>query len=457
MFEYMFAAGYTAIKGQLLPLAVVALLIDAGIVSIWYIIGTLLNNSGVKASAKSEGSQLLGTAVMIAIILYALATFSMVFYSSLGGTALMSQTELSNMCTSLTSNSPLSILGSGKGSLLTSQSSNTPGICDYINAGSGGTIDSRINYPLAASAVINANLTNQLAMQLNNIFIFGAFVGFYSSFGQTMGFGAIKPGGPGVDISIYPYKGFEMVTSSLQALYSLLSLAIEIMIAKMLWFAVSLFVWPYLLFSGIILRSTLFTRKIGGLLIAIAVGMVFFYPAILSVEYLVLANPASYSSLNPYLPSSSTQNPLSSLLYTEPANVIQSNTISQNYKLNLFILPQVDKIAKAEGCWPVGGSLIAGESEQIGLSLVPTSAIINPIMSLAGGAMPRAISDFGIAACSANGAENTMFDLFEFYGITGITIYWLPLINILITLSGILGLSGLFGGDTSMMGLSKLI
>ncbi len=455
MLDYMFALGYTAISGQLLPMAIAALLIDAGIISVWYIIGTLLNNSRVKASAKSEIAQLVGTVVIISILIYSLAIFSMLFYTSLNKTSLMSQSELSSTCTNLESNSPLTILQGGKGSLLVSQSSDNLGICDYINAGGIGTVDTRINYPLAASAIINANLTNQLVVQLNNLFIFGAYVGFYSSFGQVIGFGAVSTQ-PALEISVFPYSGFNMLTKSLQALYSLMSIALGIMITKMLWLAVSLYVWPYLLFGGIVLRSTLFTRKIGGLLIAIAIGMVFFYPAILSAEYLVLGNPNSYASLSPYLPPSSVQGAIPGIT-AGTSNVILSNTISQNYKLNLFILPQVDKIAKAEGCWPADGSLLLGESEQIGVALIPGVSLVNTILSLAGGSIPRVISDFGIASCTANGAENTMFDLFEFYGISGITIYWLPLLNILITLSGILGLSGLLGGDTALMGLSRLI
>ena len=50
-----------------------------------------------------------------------------------------------------------------------------------------------------------------------------------------------------------------------------------------------------------------------------------------------------------------------------------------------------------------------------------------------------------------------LFMIMNAYGIIGIPAYWLPIMNLVITLSGIIGLSGLLGGDTSMAGLGNLV
>ena len=475
MFEYILSGGYQGIQSQLLPLAIIAILIDAAIISAWYIMGVLLNNRGVKVSALNEFYQIIGTVIMVSIIIYSLTIFSMIFYSSLNNTKLMDQTTLSNMCTSLTTNSPLTILGKSKGSLLVSQSKSYNGICDYVNklsgsspgTPSGSSVTAKIDYPLAASALINANLTNQVAVQLNNLFEVDAFIGFLLKFSPSIGIGGsvfsvLKSG---IQFSYTPYSGYNMLYNSLTPIGTLMSSALEIMTAKLLFFTFALYAWPYLLFGGIILRVTIFTRKIGGLLIAIAIGIVFLYPVIFSLEYITLGNSNSYNVLNPYFTPTKQSQQLSSIQPSQSqttslneANVLLSNTIAATgYKLNFFILPKINKIAQKDGCWPPGGSLIAGESEQVLTSLIPLVSQINTILTLVGGSIPSVIKDTGFGTCTATGAKNLVFDLFDVYGIAGITIFWLPLLNIIIVLNGILGLSGLLGGDTALAGISKLI
>jgi hypothetical protein len=59
--------------------------------------------------------------------------------------------------------------------------------------------------------------------------------------------------------------------------------------------------------------------------------------------------------------------------------------------------------------------------------------------------------------CTLQSGQQTLFDLTQAYGTIGVTAYFLPILNILLTVSFVIGLSGLLGGDTSLAGLSRLV
>ncbi len=463
MLDILLTSGYSAIKSSLLPLAIIALLLDSGMIAIWYIIGILINNNGVKASARGEFNQLIGTAVIIAIVIYSVSIFSMVFYTSLNGTKLMSQSALTTMCSNLESSSQLSIISSSYGSFLESKSSGYPGICNFITSASSSSLTDRIDYPLAAAGVIGANVTNQIGNELQNLFVVDGFIGFLSKFSNVAGIGL---GPVSSSVSITPDAGFSMLYDAISPVNTLTSLALEVNTASLLLLLTSIFAWPYFLFGGIILRATPFTRSAGGLFIAIAIGMIFFYPTVFAVEYLTLANPSNYAQLGSYSPTFSQTNQALPISITgtqsvDEANVLMSNSIaSTGYTLNFFVLPPLNKVAQADGCWPNFGSLLGGETDLILVSITPVVSQVNLILSLTSGSLTD-INNFGIgigfSQCPTSSAQQLTFDIFDIYGISGIVMYLLPLMNIIISLAGIIGLSGLLGGDTSLAGLGRLI
>ena len=59
--------------------------------------------------------------------------------------------------------------------------------------------------------------------------------------------------------------------------------------------------------------------------------------------------------------------------------------------------------------------------------------------------------------CPPAAAVDTLYTLMDEYGVISVSAYFLPIINILIVLTGIIGLSGLLGGDTQLAGLSRLV
>ncbi len=479
-------------QGSLLPLVLIALLLDSGIVSLWYIFGVLLNNSGVKESAKGEFYQLAGTAILIGIIIFLIGSFSTLFESTLNSTALLNSGAISNTCNSISSTSHLSLLQSGGISSI---------LCGVAsgNTKAAGPTTLKMDYPLAAAGVVLENLTNQTVTNLNSLFVVDSFIGFESrlspSWGVCLGFEDEAPGvclipQPVAEdvaepllqfmLSAAPYAGLTMIYKGFSILIILTESAFYSFTIQLIFVLLFLYAWPILIFAGLILRATMFTRKIGGLLIAVAIGAVFFYPVVFSLQYLVLGNgltnvqgfgnvlstnPSSLSSIygyNTLTTSALTKLPAypctGSASYNLATGAITGYPSCSTYTPNFYVLPNVTAIANYYGCWPPSGNsqgAIAAETTDIQQSMV-TSPLSLILSLLAGPASSYPIL-FTSPQCTPPEAEAMLFSLVNSYGMYGINAYFLPILDLLITISAIIGLSGLLGGDTELAGLSKLI
>lgn len=560
---------YATAKAALVPLVLAALLVDAAIIAIWYILGYVLNNSGVRQSARAELNQLIGTALLIVIITGVLVIFGGFFQSMLSHSTLLGQPALNKICTNL-DNSPLYILSSGH-----------PGfnsvLCGTISGGAPDAITSQIDYPLAASGVVIANMTNQAVMQVNDFFVVDSYIGFLKSFSPAFGICVAEVPDSGVcvfplpvpppafylGISYTPLAGLSMVYSAMASEGVLIMSAVYSFIMQLSFVSLFLFLWPYLIFVGLVLRATFFTRKIGGLFIAVAIGAIFFFPMVFAIQYLtlgngfgnvsgygnifsgtgsisytygfngILANPqialpapgascsatesAPYAGENvlcqqydystfPPTPGTvffaanvldvypngttvvnldyqgeyvvqndylSATNP--SVMYANPTGfrmeirlatfgypISPSLSLSggQSYVPNFYVFPSVKAIANYYGCWPPnGGSLGAfgGELEDIAFEWIPFLNIAQFFESLGGGLVNGAPDPNLPAECHPSNAVPLLFAYADMYGIYGVSAYLLPILNILITLAAIIGLSSLLGGDTSLGGIGRLI
>lgn len=133
------AATFTTVKNELLPLVLVALLLDGVLLSVWYILGALLNNSGVKESAKGEFYQLAGTAILAVIIVGTVGIFANLFSSSLSGT-IMSSSNINTLCNNIEHKTQLDIINGGTFSFLGGTSGAGglfPGLCSYVSTSGG--------------------------------------------------------------------------------------------------------------------------------------------------------------------------------------------------------------------------------------------------------------------------------------------------------------------------------
>ena len=475
---------------QLMPLVILALLVDVMIVVIWYYIGVALNNSGIKTSAKGEFYQFIGTCIMIAIIIAVLVFASSAFYSVMGASALMKPAAISAMCSNIMGTTSLDIIGKTNSLLSGPQTSsgtgNFPGLCTLVASNTltagNGDITTKLDYPLSATAVVIANLTNQTAANLNYSFTVDAWIGFLSRLSpmlnlcidpQTQGVSCMIPNPVLAPLFILkytntPYSGYYILTSNLATFGSLLNFSVESFIAQLLLVTIFIYIWPYLLFVGLILRSTFLTRRIGGLLIAAALAGLLIFPMVYSFEYLAIGN-----GMQQTVSSSSSPTGYNSIYGFNAVTSLPGNTAvnNGNYVINFFVQPNIKTIANALNCWPGGasGSILTygtpvppglwySEMWDIFALALPGKSTWNAVKNLVSAAPLTSAPALELPVnCVPSAALNTFYALLNAYGLIGLDSYLLPLINLVIFITSVIGLSGLFGGDTELMGLSRLV
>jgi hypothetical protein len=424
-------------------LVIISFLIAATIVAIWYIIGALLNNEKVKSGAKSELYQLIGTAIMIGIIIAILYIFSISYTTAV----LFSNNygDLYSSCSALKNGNLYIIQQTLSAPVITDNN-----ICSLIDSVSSfKTIDltSAVDIPLASTVVLTSSLTEQIANNFNMSFYFDGWLGFLSTLqrsyvvcgnvGQNVGGGCLDNLlSTAFASQSTPYAGFELIYKTFSILSVLLMTELAIFTAQLIFENIFLYIWPYLLFLGIIFRATIFTRKLGGLMIAIAIGAILVYPSLFTLEYFT-----------------------TNYLTNEYPQTISFCNGAYTYNENFSQMPSIAAIATACSCYPTHG-LVGEELLAVGGSLAGIGVIGNgesfinlPSESLSCTGSGGIFSNTGAIGVS----ETTIFNLILAYGFMGVIGYFIPIINILITINAIVGFSGILGGDTQLAGLSRLI
>lgn len=475
---------------DLLPLVFLALLIDAAIVAIWWMAGAVLANNRVKAAAKGEAAQLLGTAIIAAIILGSLVGFGAIYLSSVGiasspgpGYTVLSPAMIWGMCQNDLGSSSYLSFASTAVNLQSDLADNLCSVAHNVQQGYPGPDHVYyIDYPLAASGVVIANLTNQVGLNFNDTFILDEWLGFLSKFNLTVALCVqtiSKPGActaypilaplplgtPPIPFApIYvvyfkwsetPMAGLYMVQKSLDTVSTLLYTTLGVDSIQLIFIDTFIYIWPFLIFVGLVMRGLFFTRKLGGLFIAIGIGAILFYPTVFSIEYLISNNPDIV-----------------------PVTQVQFQC-GGTYNFNFFVYPRIGSIASNCSCWPAFG-VPASESAvwlQWNYGALPwwLGSVFSSAVGYVGGIIssglggsssnplsvtPTRPEQFGGAiypTCQISQSEQMMFDIMQSYGIMGVTSYFLPILNILITIAAIVGLSGVLGGETSIPGISRLV
>lgn len=489
-------ATYTSVQGELMPAVMAALLLDGGIVGAWYMLGSILNNNGMKGAARGEFLQFIGTILIAVIIIVFLATFGDTLTSAFNSTQLLGTGTISSMCGNIMRESQLGILGQANvinqfsflgGTYVTPGQQGSPavfpGLCSYVD--STGTLDQQINYPLAATGVVVANLTNQTSKLVSDLYVLSQYTNYLYSLTATVNF-RIVTRGLFIDATYTPYSGYKAAADSTNDVGWLAMFSLQAFVAQLALTSIFLYIWPFLLFVGLLFRATPFTRKIGGLFIAIALGIVLIYPSVFALEYVangigngtasvvgsaasaLIALPQGQATLGQiYGFNSITGN---SLLTVDYSNSSTAPTVPSNpaktYMANFFVIPKVPLIAEHFRCWPdvLGHTSMAGaEILDTASYMVPVVAQLRLLIPLIGGAFSGSAITGSLShilvpySCNAQDLTNMAFALYNVYGLTVVAVMLLPLFNIIITLTAIIGLSGLFGGDTDLAGLSKLV
>ncbi len=442
-----------------LPIIILAIMVSVVIVLIYYIIGKLLNNKSIVSAAIFEFENAIGTAVIVVIILVLFEFFGSGVYPTL----LMSNTAATNICTTLN--------GANVNFINTLQQNPTNQICTKILPNVGNSSGSsagnqsaqqtnNLDYGLASTYLVVANLTNQTATNLNAYYMFRSYMSFLSSFNSSdiicwpqqscleSGFGVFE-----AKYTFQPFGGYEILLGSANLLTQQSTLIFYFFIIQLITITVLLYAWPYILAAGIILRASFLTRRVGGLLIAIAVVGLLVYPAIFLMQYNSLNNLSGSS------PIGAASVPNLQLIGKTP-----TGTINYDTRLNFYVFPRADYIIANSGCWPPGGNLIAGELQVIGAYGSPGLGLINGALnllstassSLGGPQLNSQLLSLGFGCRSPN-AIQTVFALYNLYGIMSIIGVIFPILNVLITISALISVSSILGGDTRLFGLERLV
>lgn len=277
-----------------------------------------------------------------------------------------------------------------------------------------------------------------------------------------------------LEVEETPLAGYSMVYDAMRPIGTLMATSLESFIAQLSIIALLLYAWPYLIFVGLLFRALPFTRKIGGLFIAIGIGAIIIFPTVFAIEYLSLGQGLGASTIGGSTTSDIASaygfNSVSSNSLFELPTLASSGTlgigatIGPNYVTNFYVEPSIEAIGLSNNCWPPAGSVLATVAGDTLFLITPGLGTVAGVLSFLRGALgfvlpsslPSLLVPFG-AACTPAGVSQTLFMILNAYGIIGVVAYWLPLINIIITFTAITGLSGLFGGDTELAGLAKIL
>lgn len=476
--------GFLSARSNLLPLVFIALLLDSGIIAVWYYIGVLLNNRTVKAGARSEFGQLIGTAIIAGIVIGAIFLYGNTMYNALNQTQLMSSTAMTTMCNNIENynNQPMSLIMSHSllflgpsdsilgGSSVPEQTGSQQAFPGFCNMLSPTTIDGYIDYPLVTTGVVLANVTNQTMANINEFYYVDEYISWLGAVKPSLSL-TLNVGALGIQeftslarvslslaLKFQPYAGYSATGRAIRALGNLFPWEFMVLAAQLIMSAAFLYIWPFLLFTGLILRALPFTRKIGGLFIAVAVGGLMFIPMLYAIEYLSLAHGIpNYTNLE----SEYGFNAIPPL----PNN---NGNINPPYSLNFFVQPSIRAIAEYTAC-PNGGSVnqYCGNGNPIWYIAADIVGLNTPVggVKYIGGVIFKLLSrsstnyqpTYLVSSWNSNVVLNFLFMTYNVYGIDTIIAWMIPLLNLAITLAGIRALSGMMGGDTSIAGLSKLV
>ena len=156
-----------------------------------------------------------------------------------------------------------------------------------------------IDYGLFSTYIIVANMTSQAAGEMNAVYLFEDWTGFAANFEsvthvcidydpEAPGLMCILPiGVRGTDIifKYTPLAGYETLRRITPSLIVQANLVTYLFFIQLVLLMIILNTWPYFLAAGVILRSNMFTRRVGAVIIGITISMLLVFPAVYTMEY----------------------------------------------------------------------------------------------------------------------------------------------------------------------------
>ncbi len=533
------AAPYSAFRNWA-PIIFIASLLGVMLAGVYYFIGYLLNNQRIKTAAVSELVQAGGSIVLVIVIiavLYMLGSSDFSFGTFLGPSG---SASISNICnTYLNYQNPQYPVYLNSNSFDKNYFSSSPStlpepttaVCQYIigspaNKVSIDPLTRNIDYGMAATYVVIANMTNQSLYELNAVYNLDSVLFFLRNLKSYVGFcmpvDCAVPEGPtalNLMVMYSPFQGYAFQRSIMPTIVTQASLTLYMQSLELLIIIILLIFWPYLLGAGIVLRTIPFTRRAGGLIVAATIVGVIIFPTVFLIEYGALSNmgtsqtfigasqipgialcgfsptPTSggysvlwcYTSANTLKTSyiykgtqparyPDTISACTGALSTSNGEYVSGNPYSNQpscfvkKQLSLYAYPDAAGIMSFYFCYPTGPTVMPVEFEIITETLIqgallPATAIVglfsntvnfqsNPLVNfiMSGGIAGGCFSKIG-----PHNVVATLTSLVNMYGIITVSGFIIPILNLLIMLSAMTGISSLIGGETSIIGLSRFL
>lgn len=448
-----------SILSNWLPIIVLSVLASASIATIYYIIGSIMGNARVKAGAVNEYGQAIGTLIIIIIIIGIFNLFGNIIY-----TELVPKSTTMQICQQLY-NTNIDFVSSNP-SINAPTGTPTQAVCSgIIQNVESGNLTANIDYGLGAVYVIISNLTNQIAWDINATYIFESYTGFLTNldpFDKVCwpNITCLAPvtAGETVTYSYAPFAGYGTFRTVVFAVIGQADNILYADLIQLLGMLLLLYGWPFLLAAGVILRSSAFTRRLGGLMMAMCITGLLIFPLIYLFEYDALTNVNQ-----PLTPIGAMQSTLPNLVMKglNPQTGTEVDYGISN--INFYVYPRADYILNYNGCWPTGGNMLKQELIIAGAYMTPGYGLYLAAHDFLGSfvgalpALPAILQANGGRICDPTNVVNSLLALENLYGMLFVLGVILPLINILIAVAGIKGLSLLFGGDTNLIGLGRLV
>jgi hypothetical protein len=234
--------------------AAMAVIMAASFVSVAYMIGSLLNNQNIIGWAKSEFMQVLASALIIGGVFWLVSMVTALSASAAG------YTGINCASTSLME--------------------------DPIASGEIARAPCHINVAQQYIEIMYENVFHES----KDILRAASLLAVAANFNITLEM--LVP--PWLSLTIVPYGPLNMVFETLALAFDML---VKIMLLQKFQLYFMSFTWralfPMLLVMGVILRTFFFSRKLGGLLIALAIGIYVAYPLSYALAYYVLGGTSA--------------------------------------------------------------------------------------------------------------------------------------------------------------------
>ncbi|VVC03424.1 Uncharacterised protein [Candidatus Burarchaeum australiense] len=251
--------------------AAIAVIMSAFFVSLGYMLGSFFNNEMIKGWAKSELLQVFASALIVGGVIWLVAMMTALSGSIAG------YTGLACPAAPPMSNSPNM-----------QQNANLLGLNDKYAA-------SELIYApchiLVAQLYLEIMYEN-LFEETRDILITGSLLSAISNFNLTVEM--IIP--PWTSITFVPFASVNMVFETLATVFDMLTktmllLKFQIYFLSFVWRAL----FPMLLVLGVIMRTFWFSRRLGGLLIAFAIGIYVAFPLLYTLAFYILDGTSAHS------------------------------------------------------------------------------------------------------------------------------------------------------------------